>query len=63
MNEITIIIEKAPEGGYSARAMEADIFTEHDTMEGLNSMIRDAVTCHFDDQEMPQIVYKKDEIV
>ena len=33
MSEIHFIVEKAPEGGFVARAMGADIFTEADSIE------------------------------
>jgi hypothetical protein len=49
MNEIIFLVEKAPEGGYTARALGHPIFTEADTMDALRGEIRDAVKCHFDD--------------
>jgi len=49
MNEIMFIIEDADEGGYTARALGASIFTEADSLEELYDLIRDAVRCHFDE--------------
>lgn len=49
MNEIMFIIEDADEGGYTARALGASIFTEADCLEELYALIRDAVRCHFDE--------------
>jgi hypothetical protein len=34
MSEIIFIVEEAPEGGYTAKALDNKIFTEADTMEG-----------------------------
>ena len=56
MNEIIFLVQDAPEGGYEAKALTAPIFTEADTMEELRSMIRDAVACHFAEEERPQII-------
>jgi len=47
MSEIVFIVEEAPEGGYTARALGEPIFTEADTMDDLRRMVRDAVLCHF----------------
>jgi hypothetical protein len=49
MNEIIFLVEEAPEGGFTARALGESIFTEADTMEDLRQQIRDAVACHFED--------------
>jgi hypothetical protein len=51
MSEIVFIVEEAPEGGYTARALGAPIFTEAETMDELRRMVRDAVHCHFPDQQ------------
>ncbi|MBS3771498.1 MAG: hypothetical protein KGY69_14710 [Bacteroidales bacterium] len=56
MNEIIFIIEEAPEGGYTARALEADIFTEHNSIQGLKSMIKEAVDCHFEEEDKPKML-------
>ncbi|MCL5736333.1 MAG: 5'-nucleotidase [Actinobacteria bacterium] len=67
MDEIIFVVEEAPEGGYSARALGAPIFTEADDLELLQNEIRDAVLCHFDDEaERPHIVrlhYVRDELL
>jgi hypothetical protein len=49
--EIVFLVEQDPEGGYTARAMEASIFTEAEDLETLKSMVKDAVHCHFDSPE------------
>jgi hypothetical protein len=48
MTEIVFQVEEDPDGGYTAKAVGASIFTEADTLEQLRDNIRDAVTCHFD---------------
>ena len=53
MNEVIFLVEEAPEGGYTARALGASIFTEADTLEELHAQARDAVRCHFDEDERP----------
>lgn len=56
MSEIHVIVEQAPEGGYLARAVGADIFTEADDLEQLRAQIRDAVHCHFEPGECPSLI-------
>ncbi len=54
--EIIFIVEESPEGGYEARSLGHSIFTEADTFEELRTMVQDAVSCHFDDDERPRII-------
>ena len=56
MNEIIFLVEESPEGGYAARALGQSIFTEGDTLEQLRNNVREAVDCHFEDGQRPQIV-------
>ena len=56
MKEIFFIIEESLEGGYEARALDLSIFTEAETIEELKDAIRDAVRCHFDEDEIPKII-------
>jgi dephospho-CoA kinase len=56
MNEIIFLIQEAPEGGYTARALGEAIFTEADTIEELQNQIRDAVRCHFEDGKTPKVI-------
>lgn len=48
MSELIFEVKEAPEGGYTARALGASIFTEADDLDGLHEQVRDAVRCHFD---------------
>ncbi len=54
--EIVFQVREAPEGGYTARAVGYSIFTQGDDWEHLREMMRDAVLCHFDDEEAPQAI-------
>lgn len=56
MNELIFIVEDAPEGGYTARALGASIFTEADDMQALHREVRDAVQCHFEEGERPKVI-------
>lgn len=56
MKEIVFLVEEAPEGGYTARALSESIFTEADDMVSLHVAVRDAVHCHFDDEHAPKII-------
>ena len=56
MNEVIFLVEEAPEGGYTARALGASIFTEADTLTELPAQVRDAVRCHFEDGKAPKVI-------
>ena len=56
MSELIFLVEDAPEGGYTARALGEAIFTEADDVESLHDKIRDAVRCHFDDGKEPTVL-------
>ena len=49
MNELIFLVEEAPEGGFTARALGESIFTEGETLEELRRNVRDAVQCHFEE--------------
>lgn len=56
MSEIHFVVEKAPEGGYTAGAINEDIFTEADDVSALHENVRDAVHCHFGKGTMPGVI-------
>lgn len=56
MNELIFLIEEAPEGGYTARALGESIFTEADNWNELESNVREAVACHFEESETPRLI-------
>jgi len=55
-NEIIFSVQESPEGGYEARALGFSIFTQANSLEELKTMIRDAVTCHFEDGLKPAVI-------
>lgn len=55
-NEIIFIVNESPEGGYEARALAQAIFTDADTLDELRAMVKDAVTCHFEEDRRPKII-------
>ena len=56
MNEIVFVVEQAPEGGLTARALGEAIFTEADTEAELRVAVQDAVHCHFDEGKSPRVI-------
>jgi hypothetical protein len=56
MDELIFLVENAPEGGYTARALGESIFTEAEDLTGLREQVRDAVRCHFGDGQGPKII-------
>ena len=50
------LFNETPEGGYQARALGESIFTEADDLESLHVHVRDAVQCHFEQNEAPKII-------
>ncbi len=66
MNEIIFEVSDAPEGGYTARALGASIFTEADTLEQSREEVRDAVRCHFEEGQAPAVIrlhYVREEVI
>ncbi len=54
--EIVFVVEEAPEGGWTARAVGEAIFTEADTLDDLRAMVRDAVAVHYGDEAAPSLI-------
>lgn len=66
MNEIIFVVEEAPEGGYSARAVGESIFTQADDRVRLQELVRDAVRCHFEEGKAPKMIrlhFVRDEVI
>ena len=55
-SEIVFQVRESPEGGYSARAVGYNIFTQGDDREDLKYMMRDAVLGYFGDGETPEAI-------
>jgi hypothetical protein len=66
VDEIVFEITEAVEGGYDARAVGHSIFTQGSDWTDLKAMVKDAVLCHFDDDELPTAIrlhLVKDEVM
>ena len=66
MSEIIFVVEEAPDGGLSARAVGESIFTQAPTMAELHERVRDAVRCHFDQGALPKLIrlhFVRDEVI
>ena len=50
------MVEEAPEGECTARALGASIFTEADSLAELPEKVREAVRCHFEEGKTPKVV-------
>jgi len=64
--EILFLVHESPEGGYEAEALNHSIYTEADTLDDLRQMVRDAVACHFADDDRPPIIrlhFVRDEVL
>ena len=57
MTEIVFIVEQDADGGLTARALGESIFTQADAIEQLRENVREAVRCHFaDEQARPKVI-------
>ena len=65
--EVTFAVrEDLESGGYCARALGHGIFTQAEDWKELKAMVRDAVECHFDPEDMPQLInihFVRDEVI
>jgi predicted RNase H-like HicB family nuclease len=64
--ELIFVVEQAAEGGYTARALGASIFTEADSLEKLRQNVREATECHFDEGRQPKVIrlhFVRDEVL
>jgi hypothetical protein len=66
VNEIIFLVEQAPEGGFTARALGESIITQAESVAELRERVRDAVRCHFDENEAPKMIrlhFVRDEVI
>ncbi|MBI5060485.1 2-oxoisovalerate dehydrogenase [candidate division KSB1 bacterium] len=55
--EIIFEVREAEEGGYNARALGVNIFTQGDSWEDLKVMVRDAVNLYYEDKSSkPKVI-------
>ena len=65
-SEIIFAVQESLEGGFEARALSHSIFTEAETLEELKKKVQDAVRCHFDEKDRPNLIrlhLVKDEVI
>lgn len=66
MSEIHFVVEEADEGGYVAKAVNEDIFTEADDIASLHRNVREAVRCHLDEGRAPGLIrlhFSREEVI
>jgi hypothetical protein len=66
MSEVIFLVEESDEGGFTARALGASLFTQAETLPELHERVRDAVRCHFDDGAAPKVIrlhFVRDEVI
>ncbi|MEQ1530543.1 MAG: 2-oxoisovalerate dehydrogenase [Methylococcales bacterium] len=66
MNEIIFLVEDAPEDGFTARALEASIYTDAANISDLHQKVREAVDCHFEPTDKPKMIrlhFVREEII
>jgi len=66
VDEIIFLVEQAPEGGLTARALGESIITQADSVAELHERVRDAVRCHFDEDKAPKMIrlhFVRDEVI
>lgn len=66
MEEIFFLVEESPEGGFEAKALGHSIFTEGDSLDDIREAVRDAVACHFPEEERPRLIrlhFVRDELL
>jgi hypothetical protein len=64
--ELVFLVEEAPEGGFTARALGHAIFTEGDSPDQIEANARDAVRCHFEEGDLPKVIrlhYVRDDVI
>ena len=55
-NEIIFLVEESLEGGWEAKALGHSIYTEAETLDELKEAVRDAVRCHFEEENLPRMI-------
>lgn len=51
MKEIIFVVKESEEGGYLASGLNDSIYTDADNLPELKVNIKEAVRCHFDDDD------------
>lgn len=64
--EIIFHVEDEPEGGYIAKGVGHAIYTQADSLDALKVNIKEAVACHFEENEKPALIclrFVKEEVI
>lgn len=64
--EVFFIVEESDDGGYEARALGHSIFTQAESLDELRKAVRDAVRCHFEEEDLPRAIrlhFVRDEVM
>ena len=56
MTELIFIAEESLAGGFEAKAVGANIFTQGDDLNDLKLQIKEAVHCHFESNNLPNAI-------
>ena len=56
IKEIIFNVTESPDGGYAAQAVGHSIYTQCDEYSELSAILRDAVKCHFNEDELPAVI-------
>jgi hypothetical protein len=65
-SEIIFVVEQAPEGGFTARALAESIHTQAENVPELHARVREAVHCHFGEGQAPKLIrlhFVRDEVI
>ena len=66
MDELIFIVTESFDGGYEAKAVGHSIYTQCDDYNELSEILRDAVRCHFNKNDLPSLIrihMVKDELI
>ena len=66
MSEVVFVVEESAEGGFTASAVGPSIVTEADSLEQLRDQVRDAVRCHYEEEDVPKLIrlhFVRDEVI
>jgi hypothetical protein len=55
-DEIIFLVEESFDGGLEAKALGHSIYSEGETLEELKEAARDAVRCHFEEEDLPRMI-------
>ena len=56
VKEIIFTVTESLDGGYEANAVGHSIYTQCDDYDDLSDTLRDAVKCHFDEKNIPDLI-------